>query len=341
MSTCCSCAPFKQTPWGESVIEFILYMLWDLGLKVGHATRSLAECVRLAKQDITIRTALLEARYIWGDRELFDELRVKFWGEVATGNGHDFVEAKLAERDQRHMQQGESRYRVEPNIKEGKGGLRDLQTLYWIGKYLYHVDDTADLVEHGVFTREEHRTFQKAEAFLWDVRVRLHYLAGRAEERLSFDMQPELARRMGFTDENPRRAPSRTVDARLLPGGEGRGRPHPHLLRRAGGAEPQAQALALPACCRASSSRAPATRISMWRTGGSTRIPACSSATPSTCCASSRWRMPRRWTCIPMRCAPSRARSISSPTRCATIRPPTRCSSKSSPRATIPSARSG
>ncbi len=208
--------PFKQTPWGESVIEFILYMLWDLGLKVGHATRSLAECVRLAKQDITIRTALLEARYIWGDRELFDELRVKFWGEVATGNGHDFVEAKLAERDQRHMQQGESRYRVEPNIKEGKGGLRDLQTLYWIGKYLYHVDDTADLVEHGVFTREEHRTFQKAEAFLWDVRVRLHYLAGRAEERLSFDMQPELARRMGFTDENPRRASEQLMRAYFL-----------------------------------------------------------------------------------------------------------------------------
>ena len=131
--------PFKQTAWGESVIEFILYMLWDLGLKVGHATRSLAECVRLAKQDITIRTALLEARYLWGDPALYDELRKKFWNDVATGNGQDFVEAKLAERDARHARQGESRYLVEPNIKEGKGGLRDLQTLYWIGKYLYHV----------------------------------------------------------------------------------------------------------------------------------------------------------------------------------------------------------
>lgn len=114
--------PFKQTPWGESVIEFILYMLWDLGLKVGHATRSLAECVRLSKQDITIRTAILEARYLWGDEELYNELRSKFWSEVATGNGQDFVEAKLLERDARHKQQGESRYRVEPNIKEGKGG---------------------------------------------------------------------------------------------------------------------------------------------------------------------------------------------------------------------------
>jgi [protein-PII] uridylyltransferase len=198
--------PFKQTPWGESVIEFILYMLWDLGLKVGHATRSLGECVRLSKEDITIRTAILEARYLWGDQKLYEELRKKFWTEVATGNGQDFVEAKLAERNERHARQGESRYLVEPNIKEGKGGLRDLQTLYWIGKYLYHVDDAAALVEHNVFTKEEYKTFQKAEAFLWDVRVRLHYLVGRAEERLSFDVQPELAKVMDFKDDNPRRA---------------------------------------------------------------------------------------------------------------------------------------
>src|SRR6202453_5327751 len=147
--------PFKQTAWGESVIEFILHMLWDLGLKVGHATRSLGECVRLAKQDITIRTALLEARFLWGDKTLYDELRKKFWAEVAAGTGQDFVTAKLAERDHRHMRQGESRYLVEPNIKEGKGGLRDLQTLYWIGKYLYHVDDTAALVDRNVFSRDE------------------------------------------------------------------------------------------------------------------------------------------------------------------------------------------
>ena len=208
--------PFKQTAWGESVIEFILHMLWDLGLKVGHATRSLAECVRLAKQDITIRTALLEARYLWGDKGLYDELRKKFWSEVATGNGQDFVEAKLAERDQRHLRQGESRYLVEPNVKEGKGGLRDLQTLYWIGKYIYHVEDAADLVEHNVFTRDEYKIFQKAEAFLWNVRCELHYVAGRAEERLSFDVQPELARRLGFTDDNPRRAVEHFMRAYFL-----------------------------------------------------------------------------------------------------------------------------
>ena len=90
--------PHKPTSWDEHVIEFVLYMLWDLGLKVGHATRSLPECVRLAKQDITIRTSLLEARYLWGDLALYDALRKMFWSEIATGSGQDFVEAKLAER---------------------------------------------------------------------------------------------------------------------------------------------------------------------------------------------------------------------------------------------------
>jgi [protein-PII] uridylyltransferase len=209
--------PFKQTAWGESVIEFILYMLWDLGLKVGHATRSMAECVRLAKQDITIRTAILEARYLWGDKGLSEELRKKFWNDIATGNSREFVEAKLAERDQRHARQGESRYLVEPNIKEGKGGLRDLQTLYWIGKYLYHVEDTADLVQHGVFTRDEYETFQKAEAFLWNVRTHLHYLLGRAEERLSFDVQPALAAELGYVDaDEPRRAVEQFMKAYFL-----------------------------------------------------------------------------------------------------------------------------
>ena len=193
--------PFKRTAWGESVIEFILLMLWDLGLKVGQATRTIGECVRLAREDMTIRTALLDARFLWGEAPLARELRDRFRDEIMRNTGKAFVAAKLAEREARHRRQGESRYLVEPNIKEGKGGLRDLQTLYWIGKYLYSVDDPAALAEHGVFTHEEYQTFQAAEGFLWDVRCRLHCLAGRAEERLSFDVQPELARRMGFAGE--------------------------------------------------------------------------------------------------------------------------------------------
>ncbi|MBX3508650.1 [protein-PII] uridylyltransferase [Parvibaculum sp.] len=192
--------PYKQTPWGESVVEYMLYALWDLGLKVGHSTRSIADCIRLSREDFTIRTALLEARFIYGDRPLFDELQHRFDEEVVKGTANEFVEAKLAERDVRHQRAGESRYLVEPNVKEGKGGLRDLNTLFWIAKYVYRVKQTSDLVKVGVFTREEYQTFRKAENFLWAVRCELHFLTGRAEERITFDIQTEMAKRLGYQE---------------------------------------------------------------------------------------------------------------------------------------------
>jgi len=192
--------PYKQTAWGESVIEFMLYILWDLGLKVGHATRSLDECIRLAKSDHTIRTSVLEARFICGRSPLCEKLKERFWKEVVTGTGRDFVEAKLEERHRRHMAAGESRYLVEPNVKDGKGGLRDLHTLYWIAKYLYRVEDVSELVSAGFLTAEEFRAFAEAEEYLWLVRCHLHFLTGRAEERLTFDVQIELSKRLGFED---------------------------------------------------------------------------------------------------------------------------------------------
>ena len=191
--------PYKQTPWGEQVVEYMLYMLWDLGLKVGHATRSVDECIRLARADLTIRTSILEARYLWGDEGLCKEMRERFLNQVVAGSGPAFVEAKLAERDARHQRMGDSRYLLEPNIKDGKGGLRDLHTLFWIAKYLYRAERAADLVEVGVLLPEELRRFVKAEQFLWAVRCHLHYLAGRPEERLTFDSQAEIARRLGYT----------------------------------------------------------------------------------------------------------------------------------------------
>ena len=190
--------PWKQTPWGEQVVEYILYMLWDLGLKVGHSTRSVDECIRQAQADITIRTAVLEARHVLGDRALFDELVARFDAEVASGTGHEFVVAKLAERDERHRKAGESRYLVEPNLKDGKGGLRDLHTLFWIGKYFYRVRSGDELVAKGVFTAEEYRHFREAEDFLWTVRCHMHFSTGKAEERLHFDLQREIARRMDY-----------------------------------------------------------------------------------------------------------------------------------------------
>ncbi|BBE72896.1 [protein-PII] uridylyltransferase [Oharaeibacter diazotrophicus] len=190
--------PYKQTPWGESVVEYVLYMLWDLGLKVGHATRRVDECIRLARSDMTIRTALLEARRIWGDEALFAELRQRFSAEVVKGTGPEFILAKLAERDERHRRQGTSRYLVEPNVKEGKGGLRDLHTLFWIAKYFYETDDTGDLVARGVFSKAEMARFHKCEDFLWAVRCNLHYLTRRPDDRLGFEWQREIAALLGY-----------------------------------------------------------------------------------------------------------------------------------------------
>lgn len=192
--------PYKSTPYSEQVVEYMLYMLWDMGLKVGHSTRSIGECVRLAKTDITIRTALLEARWLYGDRKLADEFRHRYRNDVIAGSGMAFVEAKLAERDNRHDRLGDSRYVLEPNVKEDKGGLRDLHTLYWISRYLYGVTDVRELVDIGILSTEAARTFIKAQSFLWAVRCMLHYLTGRAEDRLTFDLQKEIAARLGYTD---------------------------------------------------------------------------------------------------------------------------------------------
>ena len=192
--------PAKPTAWCEQVVEAILYYLWDLGLTVGQSIRSLAEMVRMGRADLTIRTALLEGRYLWGDQALYDEARERLWHEIVPGSQAQFVREKLAERAARHQRMGDSRYVVEPNIKEGKGGLRDLQTLYWIGKYVHRARSASELVEKGLFTREEYRSFRWAEGFMLAVRCHLHTITGRAEDRLTFDLQPEIARRMNYAD---------------------------------------------------------------------------------------------------------------------------------------------
>ncbi len=197
--------PYKITPWAESVIESMLYILWDLRLKVGHASRTIKDCLRLGKEDYTIRTALLENRYLVGHAPLGRELNNALSTQLFQGSEVEFIEAKLAERDQRHKKQG-LRYVVEPNVKEGKGGLRDLQSMFWIAKYLHGVKDTKELVKLKVFTPEEYASFERAEAFLWAVRCHLHLVAKRATEQLTFDMQVEVADRLGYRDHTGRRA---------------------------------------------------------------------------------------------------------------------------------------
>jgi [protein-PII] uridylyltransferase len=192
--------PTRATAWCEQVIEAMLYLLWDLGLKIGQSSRSLDEMVRMCKSDLTIRTAMLEARYVWGDQDLFEEARERFWKDVVGGTERQFVVEKLAEREARHKRMGDTRYVVEPNVKEGKGSLRDLHTLYWIGKYIHKVRSTADLVDVGLLSAKEYRAFRRAENFFWAVRCHLHTITRRAEDRLTFDLQREVATRMNYAD---------------------------------------------------------------------------------------------------------------------------------------------
>jgi len=196
--------PYKITAWAESVIESMLYILWDLKLKVGHSSRTVKDCLRLGADDFTIRTAMLEQRFLVGHEPLQLDLDNKLWNTLFKGTEGEFIEAKLAERDARHVKQGQ-RYMVEPNVKEGKGGLRDLQSLFWIAKYVHHTDDIGELVRKGIFRPEEFDTFVKAENFLWAVRCHLHLASGRATEQLTFDMQVDVAERMGFVDKGGRR----------------------------------------------------------------------------------------------------------------------------------------
>src|SRR5580704_12839369 len=192
--------PYKQTAHVESVIEYMLYALWDLGFKVGHASRTIDECVRLSREDVTIRTAILEARRLTGDEALAAQLTKRFRDEVVKGTGAEFVAAKLRERDERHARAGASRFMVEPNVKEGKGGLRDLHTLFWIARYLHPADSLDQLLKLDMFQGREVRAFIRAFDCLEAVRAHLHFATGRPEERISFDLQPEIARRMGYAD---------------------------------------------------------------------------------------------------------------------------------------------
>jgi [protein-PII] uridylyltransferase len=201
--------PYKQTPWGESVAEAVLYLLWDLGFKVGHATRTVDQCLRFGKSDMTIRTSLLDMRLVHGDGQIFEELVQRFRTQVVAGTARAFIDAKMAEREQRHTRSGESRYLVEPNLKDGKGGLRDLHTLHWLATYIHGDGLGAATQAAGIFTTEEIALFAKCENFLWTVRCHLHFLTGRPEERLSFDVQAQMAQRLGYKDHGGLRAVER------------------------------------------------------------------------------------------------------------------------------------
>ena len=194
----------EPSPALQRAVEFILYFLWDLGLKVGHATRSISDCLSEAQGDVTIRTSLLDARCLAGDRSLFADFQTAFRADCAAEGPSEYIQAKQAERAARHKRFGETPFMVEPNVKEGRGGLRDLQTLYWLSRYVFNTFAMSELVGKdapggGILTETEARACKRAWEYLWTVRFHLHYVAGRAEERLTFDLQPVVGARMGYT----------------------------------------------------------------------------------------------------------------------------------------------
>jgi [protein-PII] uridylyltransferase len=191
-------------PGNRRTVEFMLYFLWDLGLKVGHATRTIAECIEDARRDITVQTALLDARFLSGERPSYGAFQEQFEKARAKWGLAQFLAAKRAERAARHAKFGDSPFLVEPNIKESRGGLRDLQTLYWTARYAFGVEKMPELIGPdspggGLLTEQEARAIKRAWSFFWTVRFHLHYVTGRAEERLTFDLQPVVGARMGYT----------------------------------------------------------------------------------------------------------------------------------------------
>ncbi len=194
----------EPSPVILAAVESMLYFLWDLGLKVGHATRSVSQCIAEAAEDTTVRTTLLDARRIAGDEPLFAMFQARYIVACVEAGPGGFIAAKQRERLVRHQRYGESPFLVEPNIKEGRGALRDMQTLYWLCRYSLGTRTFADLARPApgrapLLTEQEAKRAARSWDFLWTVRFHLHYIAGRAEERLTFDMQPVVGARMGYT----------------------------------------------------------------------------------------------------------------------------------------------
>jgi len=204
----------KQKQRCEQITEFILYILWDLGLKVGHAVRTPEQCISLARQDETVLTALLDLRLIAGAADPATQLVTLLRKERTGAKTRAFIAAKLGSRDARHQREGDSRYVIEPNVKEGKGGLRDLHELYWISRFIYggkRAKVEAPVMPHGVsaylklglLDKNAANRFTDAAEFLWRTRIHLHFLAERALEVLSFDKQDAMAVRMGYEQQYP------------------------------------------------------------------------------------------------------------------------------------------
>ena len=184
-------------------IERFFATLWDIGIELGHAVRTVEECASEMAGDVTIRTSLLENRLLDGSRRLVGEFRAMFDAQLDV---RAFYAAKALEQQQRHLKCNDAIYNLEPNVKESPGGLRDLQTVLWISRAAGLGKSWAELARHGLMTIAEARAVSRQERFIGAMRVRLHYLSGRREDRLVFDQQAALAKQLHLTDTPARRA---------------------------------------------------------------------------------------------------------------------------------------
>ncbi|MBI2357899.1 MAG: [protein-PII] uridylyltransferase, partial [Deltaproteobacteria bacterium] len=192
---------WKPNSYVESVTEKILYTLWDAGLQVGHATRSVAESIRLAGRDMKVKTALIDGRYLCGDAALYADLAKAVEEGLLKKSRDRFVREKLDENRLRHERYGGSVYLLEPDIKDGEGGLRDIQTAFWIAKVKHFFKDLDDLQLHGILQPRDLAGLKEAQDFLWRVRNELHFSTGKHQDQLTFEQQEKVARALGFKDE--------------------------------------------------------------------------------------------------------------------------------------------
>lgn len=189
-------------------LERFLLFLWDIGLEVGHSVRSVTDCVEQGRADITVATNLMESRLLEGDKQLFQVMREQT-DQRHIWPGKAFFEAKWQEQIQRHSKFHDTAYNLEPNIKEGPGGLRDIQMIGWVAKRHFGAETLSDLISHGFLSLEEYEVLNKGQVFLWKIRYGLHLLTGRREDRLLFDHQRTLAERFGYQDDDSRLAVER------------------------------------------------------------------------------------------------------------------------------------
>ncbi len=192
---------WKVTPYVESVAEKILYTLWDAGLQVGHATRGITESIRLANKDTKVKTSLIDARYLCGDRVLYGEFEKAVEQQLLRKNEERYIREKLEEHRQRQERYGESVYLLEPDVKEGGGGLRDIHTALWTAKVRHKIKDLDGLVDQGVIQAKDLAELKAAEDFLWRVRNELHFSSGKHQDQLTFEDQERVSGALGFEGE--------------------------------------------------------------------------------------------------------------------------------------------